>query len=221
MSSPGFDLLVRLVPAFAPPFLRGLMSTCSIAIHNRKVWDDYVVAKKPYIGVVWHKDFLFVLDWFRRKPIVVMVSRSKDGELVARSLERIGYRTVRGSSSTGGSEALFELRSRLLDGWAGAIVADGPKGPARKSKLGPVIASKETGVPYIAFGCHMEPAWRMRNWDQTAIPKPGARIAVAFGTPTVVPPEATREECEAHRERIDAEMASLEAICRRRTSADA
>jgi lysophospholipid acyltransferase (LPLAT)-like uncharacterized protein len=210
-----------MVPAVAPALVRALLSTCSVSVHNRKVYEEYIAARKPYIGVVWHKDFVFVLDWFRRKPIVVMVSRSKDGELVARTLHRLGYRTVRGSSSTGGGEAFRELTAKLEEGWAAAIIADGPKGPARQSKLGPIMASRDTGVPMIPFGCHMEPAWRMRNWDQTAIPKPGCRIAVAFGEPIVVPSGATRPECEAIRDRLDREMAELEAICRRRTSRDA
>ena len=127
MSSPGFNLLVRMVPAVAPALVRALLSTCSVSVHNRKVYEEYIAARKPYIGVVWHKD----------------------GELVARTLHRMGYRTVRGSSSTGGGDAFRELTAKLEEGWAAAIVADGPKGPARQSKLGPVMASRDTGVPMI------------------------------------------------------------------------
>ena len=213
--SAGFDLLLRAVPAVAPPVVRALLSTCSIRAHNRRVWDAYIVPRKAFIGVVWHKDFLFVLDYFRRRRIVVMVSRSRDGELVARTLHRLGYRTVRGSSSLGGGEALLELTRMIRDGWGSAIIADGPRGPARRSKMGPVIASKESGVPMIPFGCHAESAWRLRNWDQTAIPRPFTRIEVAFGEPIVVPPDASREECERFRESLDARMAEVEAICRR------
>ena len=190
------------------------MASCRITMRNRRIWDEFVAPGRPYIGILWHKDFLFALDFFRRRKIVVMVSRSKDGELVARTLHRLGYRTARGSSSAGGREALLELTRMVRGGWGSAFIADGPRGPARASKLGPVIASKESGVPMIPWGCHAEPAWQMKNWDQTLIPRPFARIAIAFGEPMSVPADASREECERLRGEVDARMAELEAICR-------
>ena len=215
MSSPGFELLLRVVPAVAPPVIRALLSTCRVTVRNRRVWDEFMIPRRAFIGIAWHKDFLFVLDHFRRQRIVVMVSRSRDGELVARTMHRLGYRTARGSSSAGGAGALLELTKSVRDGWSSAFIADGPRGPARRSKMGPVIAAKESGAPMIPFGCHAEHAWRMKNWDETVIPRPFSRIAIAFGEPMAVPPEASREECEAIRSDLDARMAELEATCRR------
>lgn len=215
MSSAGFDLLVRAVPAVAPPAIRALFSTLRVRIHNRRVWDDYVLPRKAFIGVVWHKDFFFALDYFRRRHIVVMVSRSKDGELVSRTIRRMGYQTVRGSSSLGGKEALQEVTRMIRDGWGSCIIADGPRGPARVSKMGAIVASKDSGVPMIPLGCHAEPAWWLRNWDRTMIPKPFSRVAVAFGDPLVVPADASRDECERARADLDARMAELESTCRR------
>ena len=215
MSSPGFELLVRAVPALAPPLVRALFSTCTIRLINRRVWDEYFVARRPHIGMVWHKDFLFSLDFYRHKHMVAMVSRSKDGEIVSRTLNRVGFATVRGSSSTGGGQALLEFTRKVREGWAGAIIADGPRGPAHQSKMGAVIAAKETGAPLIPVGCDAEPSWRLRNWDGTMIPKPFSRIHVAFGEPVFVGPEASREECEAVRAGIDARLDELNATCRR------
>ena len=214
VSSAGFDLLLRAVPAVAPRVIRALLSTCSFRTHNRRVWEEYVVPRKAFIGVVWHKDFLLALDYFRRQRIVVMVSRSRDGELVSRTIHRLGYRTVRGSSSVWGKEALHELTRMVRDGWGSCIIADGPRGPARVSKMGPVVASKESGAPMILFNCCADRAWRLRNWNQTMIPKPYSRVAVAFGEPLVVPPGASREECERMRADLDARMLELESTCR-------
>src|SRR5215510_12732359 len=140
MASSAFELLAAAVPAVAPHVVRGLMATCTTRILGRDVKEKFIDGSVGFVGVVWHKNFLFALDFFRRRKIVVMVSQSKDGELVARALHRLGYRTVRGSSSTGGAEALQGLTRMLRDGWAAAVIADGPRGPARVSKLGPVIA---------------------------------------------------------------------------------
>src|SRR5579863_3010443 len=122
-----FEMLATAVPAVAPPVVRGLMSTCSTRILGRQNKERYVDGDGGFVGVVWHKDLLFALDYFRRRKIVVMVSRSRDGELVARALERMGYRTVRGSSSAGGQEALAELTTLVRNGWGSAIIADGPR----------------------------------------------------------------------------------------------
>jgi len=190
------------------------MSTCRYKTVLGDV-REFLEHDKPFIGVVWHKDLLFALDFFRRrKKIVVMVSRSKDGELVAKALQRMGYRTVRGSSSAGGREALGELSALVRDGWGAAIIADGPRGPARQAKIGCVLAARNSGAPLLLWGVHATPNITLRNWDQTLIPKPFATIFLSYGGPIYVPAHATREVCETIRGEVDLKMADLEAICR-------
>jgi len=215
MASSTFELLAAAVPAIAPHVVRGLMATCSTRVLGREVKEKYVDGSGGgFVGVVWHKNFLFALDFFRRKKIVVMVSRSKDGELVARALHRLGYRTVRGSSSRNGREALAELTDLVRTGWGSAIVADGPRGPARQAKVGCVLAARNSGAPLIPWGCHAEPNITAKNWDGTMIPKPFARITVAFGDPFYVPAGADRQECESARDLVDRRMAEVESMCR-------
>ena len=210
-------LLAKAVPAFAPYLVRGLLSTCKYRIvHGHGDVSEWLDRDKPFVGISWHQDLLFALDFFRRrKKIVVMVSRSKDGDLVARSLERMGYRTVRGSSSAGGREALAELTDLVRQGWAAAMIADGPRGPARRSKIGPVLAARGSGTPIILWAVHAAPTIRLRNWDRTVIPKPYATINLAYGGPIHVPAHATSEACEKIRAELDVKMEELEAICRR------
>jgi lysophospholipid acyltransferase (LPLAT)-like uncharacterized protein len=215
MVASAFELLASAVPAVAPHVVRGLISTCATRIMGLEVKEKIIDGTGGFVGVVWHKDFLFALDFFRRRKIAVMVSRSKDGEIVARALHRLGYRTVRGSSSSGGREALGELTDLVRSGWGSAIIADGPRGPARQAKIGCVLAGRNSGAPLIPWGCHAAPSLTLRNWDGTMIPKPFARITVAFGAPIYVPPGADREECEAIRDGVDLKMAELESACRR------
>ena len=214
MSSTGFELLAQAVPAIVPPLIRGVVSTCSLRIINRKVREEVIDRNRAYVGVVWHKDFVFALDYFRHRKVVVMVSRSGDGELVSRLIHRLGYQTVRGSSSAGGREARVELTQKVREGYGSAIIADGPRGPARVAKIGCVVAARDAGVPLILFGCHIEPNLTLRNWNGTLLPKPFSRIVVAFGDPIRVASTADRDECEAVRKGVDLKMAELEAACR-------
>ena len=214
MPSTTSKLLAQAVPALAPHLVRGLMSTCRYKTVLGDV-REYLDGDKPFIGVVWHKDLLFALDFFRRrKKIVVMVSRSKDGELVAKALHRMGYRTVRGSSSAGGREALSELSELVRDGWGSAIIADGPRGPARQAKIGCVLAARASGAPMLLWGVHATPSLTLKNWDQTMIPKPFATIYLSYGGPIYVPAHASTTVCEEIRGKVDVQMAELEAICR-------
>jgi lysophospholipid acyltransferase (LPLAT)-like uncharacterized protein len=217
MATRAFELLASAVPAVAPHIVRGVMSTCRLRVLGSDVEKKHTLGGKGFIGVCWHKDFLFALDYFRRRKIVVMVSRSKDGELVARALHRLGYRTVRGSSSAGGREALAELTDLVREGWGSAIIADGPRGPARRAKIGCVLAARSTGAPIISFGCHADPNIMARSWDRTMIPKPFAQITVAFGKPIYVPPGADRAECESIRDQVDARLAEVQSLCRERS----
>lgn len=208
-------LLLSVVPALLPPVVRALYANCSVRIEGRTVYDRYVSDHHPFIGVVWHQDFVFALDFFRGRKIVVMVSRSKDGELVSRTIHRLGYRTVRGSSSAGGREALAELNDYVRQGWGSAIIADGPRGPAKVAKIGCVLAARDTGAPMIPMGCAVRPCFRARNWDRTVLPAPFSRIVVSFGEPIFVPPRSSREDCEKVRADVDLAMAEQEAICSR------
>jgi hypothetical protein len=183
------------------------------------VLDEEMAPGRPFVAVSWHQDILFTLDFFRRRSIVVMVSRSKDGELVADTLHRLGYRTVRGSSSAGGREALHELVDRLRAGSGTAIIADGPRGPAGVSKIGCVVAARETGAPILPISASVEPCVRLRNWDRTAIALPFSRVVLGFGDPIRVPMDATREDCERWRDVVDERMKALEATCRRASRA--
>lgn len=209
------DLALRAAPALAPAVVRALYAHCSVRVLNREVQRRYVDGGRAFVGVVWHQDFLFALDYFRGRRIAVMVSRSRDGELAARALGRLGYRTVRGSSTEGGREALRELTALVREGWGAALVADGPRGPARQAKIGCVVAARNSGAPLIPFGCAVRPSVRNRSWDRTVLPLPGARIVAAFGDPIGVPPDAPPEECERLRRLVDRRMEDLEATCAR------
>jgi len=114
----------------------------------------------------------------------VLVSQSRDGDLGTFACDRLGYRTVRGSSSRGGVSALRSLARELSTqgGWA-ALIVDGPRGPRRKSKPGAVWLSEKTGIPITAVCAETQSAWRMRGWDQGVLPVPFASIQLHLSPP--------------------------------------
>ncbi len=59
----------------------------------------------PTIYAFWHRSLLVCAHRFRHRTIAILISRSFDGELIARTVERLGFRAIRGSSSRGGPTA--------------------------------------------------------------------------------------------------------------------
>ncbi len=193
------DLLVSVAAGLSPPVIRLLARTWSFRIANRGNYERYVLGGGPVVAVLWHQMVIPGVAFFRDMGIVIMVSRSRDGEMIARAAERLGFLTVRGSSSRGGSEALHELLGAVRRGRKTAITVDGPRGPAREAKGGAVAAARCTGAPVLPIACRARPAVYAGSWDRTMIPLPFARVAVAIGDPIVVPEDIPEEECERYR----------------------
>jgi lysophospholipid acyltransferase (LPLAT)-like uncharacterized protein len=146
--------------------------------------------EKPMIYCFWHRA-VFPSAWLWRKTgIAVMVSRSFDGEYIARTLEKLGFVAERGSSSRGGATALLGLRSQLEKGVSVVFTIDGPRGPKYVAKPGPVLLSQISAVPMAAFYVALNDAWVLNTWDALMIPKPFSKALVRLSAKVQVPAEA-------------------------------
>ena len=67
--------------------------------------------------------------------ISVLVSQSRDGELIARTVARLGIDSSRGSSSRGGIAGMRSLLRKAAEGWDIAFTPDGPRG--RRARCSP------------------------------------------------------------------------------------
>ncbi len=204
-----FELGVGFAAFAAPLLIRGLVGSCRATLGNRHLLDQ-ALRGEPFVGVVWHEHLVFFADVFRGTGFTILVSRSRDGEIGTRIAHRLGLRTVRGSSSRGGEEALEEIVDLARGGATVAFIADGPRGPRREMKLGAVIAAKLSGRPIVPITCAMRRSVRLNSWDRTQIPLPFTRIISWAGDPIPVPADASRADCERIRREVEAEMLKLE-----------
>jgi lysophospholipid acyltransferase (LPLAT)-like uncharacterized protein len=106
---------------------------------------------RPAIYSFWHQCIFPAAALFRGQRIAVMTSLSFDGEFIARIIEKLGFRAVRGSSSRGAVGALLGMRRQVEAGEAVAFTIDGPRGPKYVAKPGPVLLAQSTGAPMAAF----------------------------------------------------------------------
>ena len=111
--------------------------------------------------------------------ITVLVSQSQDGEYIAAIMHTLGFRTARGSSSRGGSQALRQLLRILRKTGDAGIVVDGPRGPARECKPGVVTLAQLSGAPIIPLAAS---STRFKR-DRTYIPLPFSTMTIHYGEP--------------------------------------
>jgi hypothetical protein len=170
-------LLVRLI-SFA---LSTLALTWRIRLEDRAGIGG---RSEPVIWVLWHNRLLVIPiiyhRFFKHRKSVTLVSRSKDGELLARCIERFGGIPVRGSSSRGGAAALMELHEAIAGGHDAYITPDGPRGPRYKLSPGVIWLAQKSKAPVMPVQIEYSSCWRLGRWDGFVIPKPFSRITVTL-----------------------------------------
>lgn len=186
-------------------FTKTLGATTRFEVVGREHWDAIEAAGRSPIFAFWHDSILLSTYFFNRRGIVVLVSKSFDGEYISRVLKRMGIGTIRGSSSRGGARALIEMVRKMRAGHPMAFTIDGPRGPRHKVKPGPVMLAKKTGNPILPFVIAPRKHWELNSWDKMHIPCPFTTAAVIFGKPIYVDKGADAAE-------IDAKNAALQTI---------
>ncbi|MBW2423024.1 MAG: lysophospholipid acyltransferase family protein [Deltaproteobacteria bacterium] len=173
---------------------------------------DPPMAQAPHLAAIYHESMLPALWTFRDRRYGVAVSRSRDGDLIRRSLLRLGYaEPARGSSSRGASAVLRRIVRQLEEGTTVAVLVDGPRGPARRAKTGIVSIARlaERPIQPVAFAAR--PALRLGSWDGSLIPLPFARVVCAFGDPLTSGSDPDEAHEQAMARELDRRLARLHA----------
>ncbi len=147
-----------------------------------------------FIYALWHGRMFLPLCFIRGRKITVLVSRHRDGELLKWVLTRLGYETVRGSTTSGGGKALRELLLQSGRGTIFAVTPDGPKGPARKVQPGVIFLAQRKGIPILPVSGAARKRKLFASWDSFMLPLPFSKSVLAFGSPIFVDPSLTETE---------------------------
>jgi lysophospholipid acyltransferase (LPLAT)-like uncharacterized protein len=164
--------------------------------------------KQP-IYCFWHDRIFAGTYFFRNRKIIVMNSLSFDGAYMARFVQKLGYGSVRGSSTRGGTGALVEMIRLMRSGFATAFTVDGPRGPRYEAKLGPVLLSKKTGDPMLPFLLECKRFWTVGSWDRAQIPKPFSQVKLMIEKPIQVSENASDDELEVKRLELQSALEAL------------
>ena len=166
---------------------------------------------RKFIAGIWHSRILIFSYLYEGWGAAILVSKSDDGEIIARILEEAGMEPVRGSSSKGGLRALASLIRHVKSGQPGVIIPDGPRGPRFEVKGGIITLAKKTGRPILPMTYSAKRVKIFKSWDRFMLPFPFTRCRVICGEPVWVSRNADRAEEEACRVRLEQELRRITA----------
>jgi lysophospholipid acyltransferase (LPLAT)-like uncharacterized protein len=203
------ELRFRAVARGGGALISALLATCRFEVSGQQNFRQFWNVRQPVVFVLWHGRLLAGAYHQRRNGLVALISQHRDGEYIARVVERWGYHTVRGSSTRGGSGALRGLLRQLGRGRSVVLTPDGPRGPRQRMKPGALLVAQMSGAPIVPVATGADRAWWIEGWDRFQIPKPFSRIRIAYGTPLLLPERRDPQDLEEPAAELEARLDAL------------
>ncbi len=176
-------------------YIRLIKTTGRWRVDGTEIPTDLLKEGKPFLVAFWHGRLLMMsLAWPYQQNFKMVISRHRDGELIARTIKFLGFDSISGSSSQGGVSTMRSILRALKSGENVGVTPDGPRGPRMRAAKGIVFAACHAGVPilplsYAARGCKT-----LTSWDRFLIPLPFCRGIIKWGQPIAIASNADEEE---------------------------
>lgn len=175
----------------------------------------YDVHANPVIFACWHGQN-YLMPLYRRPdhPVAQLISRHRDGEIIAIAARKLGIDTIRGSGARdpalllerGGMSAFLEMVEALKNGVSVAVTAEPPQRIARYAGIGTIKLAQASGAPIVPVAMAGTREIELNTWDRTTITLPFGRIAFAAREFIHVPADADKPAQEEFRQRLEAEL---------------
>lgn len=174
-------------------------------------------AHKPAVFATWHSRIAMGVHCYPDiKSGHALISENKDGEVIARTIKRFGYDSIRGSTrakhktkSKGGSRALRQMLRVLRAGDVILVTPDGPRGPRHEASPGIATLARLSGAPIVPFSYSASRAIEFNSWDRFLLPLPFAKGVFVWGEPLSLAPDATEEQQAEFIKRLETSLCQL------------
>ena len=203
---------------FATPYilktaLVTIMATCRRAKYGNEEVEILRKQNKPFIYSTWHENVTYAVYCLRSQNITAMISSSTDGEIIARTAKVFGNDSVRGSTSSKGSEVARNFVRSIKGGRLGFITPDGPRGPRHHLQSGLIKIAALSGCPIIPYHVESDSQWVASSWDHHKVPKFFTKVHEQFGEPIFINKTDLGEGEEKVREKIENAMIENMNLC--------
>ena len=183
--------------------LNSLLVTVKFVVDEQHHAEALRRTGKPFIYALWHGRLLPLTYYHRHRAVGTLISRSADGEYIARIVEKWGFLTARGSSSRGGMTGMRELVRLARAGHCLAITPDGPRGPMQQVKPGVLVVAQISGLPILPITASSSKAWWPGKWDRFLVPKPFSTIRIRHAAPLCIARDASATQLEQQRQELE------------------
>ncbi len=204
-----FFIYTKPFIAFAYYLIRVYSLTFRLHIVNEEKWKALLAQQKTILLCTWHQQFFAAIRHFKTYSSLnpgLMISQSRDGDLISGVANRSGWHTPRGSSSRGGRKAMGAMIDHLSTYGFGAHILDGPTGPIGKVKSGVIKMAWDTDAVVVPFYASAPKAWFFNSWDRFMLPKPFSKVTITFGEEMHFPQNGTQGDFEEHRALLEKTM---------------
>jgi len=211
-------LHTHIAPNAAYFLSRSILSTCKLSIDNGEYFENRAREGKNMIFCSWHSRLIvlpyYYYNLYKFTNLSMMVSKSKDGEIMKRMLEKYKIEAIRGSSTRGGSSAVKTMIRIAKSGKDTAISLDGSKGPRYIIQPGALLLAQITGLPLIPLTFDTTKKKVLNTWDKMIIPLPFGHIYAKFADPVFIPRDTKdlapyQQQLQETMDTICADVASL------------
>lgn len=203
---------LKIVQIFLALLLAGYMGlvrrTTRWSTDNIEVVEPLQKSGAGFVACTWHSRFMLTTaGWtkMKQKPHV-LISRSRDGNLVAFTSKILRLGVIRGSrrakitsKNKGGAGALRDMLSTIERGDVIFMTPDGPRGPRMRMGSGPLKLAQLSGSPVIAYALSTSNKILFNSWDRFMLPLPFGEGKIVFGGPVYIADDAGEEELKAKR----------------------
>ncbi len=212
MSKKGFvnSLLLSIVTTATVWLMRFWFGSCRVIVHGEEnFYTEEEAEEKTIVATFWHYSIVFIIYYLRNYSATALVSTSGDGEYIARLVQKLGFKTARGSRNRGGTQALKALVRVVREGGNCAIVADGSQGPPRIAQPGSILLASKSGGPVVPLVWSASSYFTVNSWDRMAIPKPFSRVDFFFGEAFYVPANLAKKELLEYQQKLEDKLNGL------------
>lgn len=216
-------MLRHILPPIAQWLYRRLGNSWRYVTENEHILTQLLQGPRPIVGAFLHARTFQLLYYFsrpKRGRWMLMCSQSRDGELMTRLEEGLGFRVARGSSGNGGARALVQMikAQREDQNLNSCLAIDGSRGPRGIAQFGALTLTQKTGGVLLPVAASTSKCWVYRkSWDRTVIPKRRAEIRILIGDPIEVPPKLDDEAFEGIRAMVEKRLLEMHAELDART----
>ena len=212
-----FRLIQTLLSIIGSIYVLTVYKTSKVNLKNRKKIENLLERNESFIYSFWHDQLLMCpLTWQSNSNIKVLISKHRDGDIIAQLISNLGFEAIRGSThktnkikNKGGLLSARKMIKSLKNGISIGISPDGPKGPRHKVSEGILSISRLSKSVILPVGIGFKKKWVLNTWDKFIIPKPFNEITVIWGDP--IPAITNEKNNPQFKTKLESKMNNLTA----------